>query len=108
MSGQTEPAGNGTLGTGADEDFLTRERVALGEDAAQFASAGDNAAAVEDGEDDLLGGGGGSYGGAHAGGEEITEFESSFPAMDSQNQVSLVSRLYPVSLRVASYLTIAF
>ncbi|KAL6716823.1 Clathrin light chain [Lecanora helva] len=88
-AGQTEPAGNGAAGidgSGADDDFLTRERAALGEDAAQFASAGDNAATVQDGDDDLLGGGGGDYGGAQAGGEEITEFESSFPAMDTQNQ----------------------
>ena len=67
---------------------MARERAALGEDAAQFASAGDNAATVEEADDDLLGGGGDSYGGAQAGGEEITEFESSFPAMDTQNQVS--------------------
>lgn len=71
---------------------MARERAALGEDAAQFAAAGDNTATVEDGDDDLLGGGGGSYGGAPAGGEEITEFESSFPAMDTQNQVGWVLR----------------
>ena len=66
---------------------MTRERAALGDDAAQFASANDNAATVEDGDDDLLGGG--SYSGGNAGGEEITEFESSFPAMDTRNQVGL-------------------
>jgi len=66
---------------------LSRERAALGDDAAQFASAGDNAATVEGGNDDLLGGGADSYGGAHDGGEEITEFESSYPAMNTQNQV---------------------
>lgn len=58
----------------------------LGDDAAQFASTGDNAATLEDGDDDLLGGG--SYGGGQAGGEDVTEFESSFPAVDTQNQVS--------------------
>lgn len=79
---------SGHDGAGAGDDFLSRERAALGDDAAQFASVDDNAATVEDGEDDLLGGGG-SYGGGHAGGEEITEFESSFPAMDTRNQVSL-------------------
>ena len=67
---------------------MTRERALLGDDAAQFASAGDNAATVEDGDDDLLGGGG-SYSGGNVGGEEITEFESSFPAMDTHNQVCL-------------------
>ena len=67
---------------------MTRERAALGDDAALFASANDNAATVEDGDDDLLGGGG-NYSGGNAGGEEITEFESSFPAMDMRNQVGL-------------------
>ena len=70
---------------------MTRERAALGDDAAQFASADGNAATVEDGEDDLLGGGG-SYSGGHKGGEEITEFESSFPAMDTQNEVSWIAK----------------
>lgn len=69
---------------------MSRERALLGDDAAQFASAGDNTTTVEDG-DDLLGGGG-SYGGGQAGGEEITEFESSYPAVDTQNQVSFESR----------------
>ena len=69
---------------------MTRERAALGDDAAQFASANDNAAHVEDGDDDLLGGG--SYGGGNAGAEEVTEFESSFPAMDTRNQVGLDPR----------------
>ena len=77
---------------------MTRERAALGDDAAQFASADDNAATVEDGEDDLLGGGG-SYGGGHNGGEEITEFESSFPAMDTQNEVSLIAKSLQYSFR---------
>ena len=72
---------------GAGDDFLTRERAALGDDAALFASSNDNAATVQDGDDDLLGGGG-SYSGAQAGGEEITEFESSYPAVDAHNNVS--------------------
>ena len=54
----------------------------LGDDANQFSTGNDNAAFVEDGDDDLLGGGGG-------GNEEVTEFESSFPAIDSRNEVSL-------------------
>lgn len=77
-------------GTGDDQDFLARERAALGDDAAQFASANDNAATVEDGDDDLLGGGG-DYNGNNAqlGGEEMSGFESSFPAVDSANEVDL-------------------
>ena len=72
---------------GADDDFLARERAALGDDAALFASSSDNAATVQDGEDDLLGGGG-NYNEAKQGGEEITEFESSYPAVNTQNNVS--------------------
>lgn len=45
---------------------------------------------MEDGDNDLLGGDGGNYGGLQAGGEEVKQFESSFPAMDTQNQVSHV------------------
>lgn len=90
--GQTEVQGNGTAshdGVAGDEDFLSRERAMLGDDAAQFASANDNAAAatVEDGDDDLLGGGGGSYNDAQADGDDIGQFESSFPAVDSRNEV---------------------
>lgn len=94
-SEHTEPRHNGSTETDSnilDDDFLSRERAALGDDAAQFASASDNfrgSATVEDGDDDLLGGGGGSFnGGHHAGGEEVTEFESSFPAIDTNNTVS--------------------
>ena len=68
-----------------DEDFLTRERAALGEDAAIFATPGDNTATVQDADDDLLGGG--DYGEGQAGGEDMTEFESSFPAVDTRNDV---------------------
>jgi hypothetical protein len=70
------------------EDFLTRERAALGDDATLFASGNDNAAFVEDGDDDLLGGGGGNN-------DEIHEFQSSFPAIDTRNDVcvSLISSL---------------
>ncbi|KAL9014431.1 MAG: hypothetical protein Q9173_000913 [Seirophora scorigena] len=71
--GQTEPKSNGTANDGLDgDDFLTRERALLGDDAAQFSSANDNAATVEDGDDDLLGEGGG-YDGGQGGGEEIKE-----------------------------------
>lgn len=62
------------------EDFLTRERAALGDDATLFASGNDSTAFVEDGDDDLLGGGGGNN-------EEIHEFQSSFPAIDTRNDV---------------------
>lgn len=86
---QTAPnVGNGAPSTdGAGDDFLTRERAALGDDADLFASSNDNAATVQDGDDDLLGGGDG-YNGAQQDGEEITEFKSSYPAVDTHNNVS--------------------
>lgn len=67
--------------TSAGDDFLAREKALLGDDADQFATGNDNAAFVEDGDDDLLGGGGNDN-------EEVTEFESSFPAIDIRNEVS--------------------
>ena len=78
---QTEAQGDSTF-DGGNDDFLSREKALLGDDANQFATSNDNAAFIEDGDDDLLGGGGGS-----GGNEEVTEFESSFPAIDSQNEV---------------------
>jgi len=91
-TGQTEVEGNGTAshdGISGDDDFLRRERDLLGDDAAQFASAHDNAATatVEDGDDDLLSGGGGSYNGDKVGGDDVGQFESSFPAVDHRNEV---------------------
>ncbi|KAL9029528.1 MAG: hypothetical protein Q9196_002242 [Gyalolechia fulgens] len=83
--GQTELKSNGATNGGLDgDDFLTRERALLGDDADQFVSTNNNASAVEDGEVDLLGGDG-NYDGGEAGGVEISEFESSFPAMDTRN-----------------------
>jgi len=70
---QTEAQGD-ILG----DDFLSREKALLGDDANQFSTGNDHAAFVEDGGDDLLGGGGDN--------EEVTEFESSFPAIESQNE----------------------
>jgi len=77
-SGAQTTQGDSTFEGGAD-DFLSREKALLGDDADQFTSSNDNAAFVEDGDDDLLGGGGG-------GGEEVIEFESSFPAIDTGNE----------------------
>ncbi|TVY64308.1 hypothetical protein LSUE1_G007004 [Lachnellula suecica] len=70
-----QPSGPGTSG---GDDFLAREKALLGDDADQFATGNDNAAFVEDGDEDLLGGGGSN--------EEVTEFESSFPAIDTRNE----------------------
>jgi hypothetical protein len=83
QAAKTETQGDsGFDSTTADgDDFLTREKALLGDDANQFTSGNDNAAFVTDGDDDLLGGNGG--------GEEVTEFESSFPAIDTRNEVCL-------------------
>lgn len=84
-------SGNGVDGLDSSEpsDFLARERAALGDDANLFSTPGDNTATVEDGDDDLLGGGGGDYQAAAPSGGEMGEFESSFPAIDTQNEVRL-------------------
>ncbi|KAG0647630.1 Clathrin light chain [Hyphodiscus hymeniophilus] len=73
----TEPKGESSFETAGADDFLSREKALLGDDANQFSTGNDNAAFIEDGDDDLLGGGGG---------EEVTEFESSFPAIDTRNE----------------------
>ena len=54
----------------------------MGDDADQFATGNDNAAFVDEDDEDLLGGG------DTTGGEEVIEFESSFPAIDTRNDVS--------------------
>lgn len=89
FSGQTE-VGHGQ-GAADHDDFLARERAALGEDADQFATPQDHVAAdtnVDTGNDLL-------DGGNKAAGQEISEFESSFPSMDTQaqNEVRLASCL---------------
>ncbi|KKK25528.1 hypothetical protein P175DRAFT_0497338 [Aspergillus ochraceoroseus IBT 24754] len=77
-AGQTEAIEtNGT----EESDFLARERAALGDDADQFATAQDHVADVMDNE--LLGGAEEIQAGAIP---EISGFESSFPAIDTQNE----------------------
>lgn len=57
----------------------------------RFASANDNTATVEEDDDgDLLGGGGAEYqNGGGVDGDEMLDFESSFPAVDMRNNVRL-------------------
>lgn len=75
-----ESTGNG--------DFLARERAALGEDADMFSANDTRQTTVEDGDDDLLGGDfGGSAPQQSAGQEDLDDFESSFPAVDTTNDV---------------------
>lgn len=73
--GQTEVVDNSGAG---QDDFLARERAALGEDADQFATPQDHAA---DGNDDLLGGEN-----VDTPAEDMGGFESSFPSMETQTQ----------------------
>jgi hypothetical protein len=75
-------------------DFLERERAALGEDADLFSAndAPKQSATVEDGgDDDLLGGDDFSAPQQPSSGpnnnNDIGDFESSFPAIESQNEV---------------------
>lgn len=92
MLGQTESRPtNGDIN--AQDDFLSRERALLGDDAAQFASPHDNAPTVEDDNNDLLGGDG-NYDMPTTGNEELTGFESSFPAVDTQNNVRQTLAIY--------------
>ncbi|CBF86080.1 hypothetical protein AN2050.2 [Aspergillus nidulans FGSC A4] len=69
--------------SGTDEnDFLARERALLGDDADQFATAQD-VTSTDVNNDELLGGPEEAQAGA---GPEISGFESSFPAIDTQNE----------------------
>jgi hypothetical protein len=90
FTGHTQARGPSTdfdlVGDSNDtDDFLSRERALLGDDADQFASENDKLATVEDGDDDLLGG---DFSQAHVGGQQMDGFESSFPAIDTSNDVS--------------------
>jgi Clathrin light chain len=84
----TEPTGTAS----GEGSFLDRERAALGEDADQFATAQDRAttsATVQDGDDDLLGGDDDFGAPQHAAAttQEDLDFETSYPAIDTQNEV---------------------
>jgi hypothetical protein len=74
-------------GDGTEQNFLDRERAALGDDADLFATPADKIATVEEGEDDLLGGDFSAPTGGTQG-EEDLDFASSFPAIDNRNEVS--------------------
>ena len=101
LAGQTEARGDAAdfdIGGGDNDasNFLDRERALLGDDADQFASENDRAATVEDGDDDLLGG---DFSQANVGGQEMSGFESSFPAIDTTNDVSTPASLAKAWLR---------
>ncbi|PLN81089.1 clathrin light chain [Aspergillus taichungensis] len=79
-AGQTEVVETNTAED--NDDFLARERAALGEDAEQFATSHDHVADVKDDNDNLLGG----AEDASPVAAEVSGFESSFPAIDTQNE----------------------
>lgn len=81
---QSQPKGDSGFETAGADDFLSREKALLGDDADQFATGNDNAAFVDNDDEDLIGGGGAN------GGEEVIEFESSFPAIDTRNDVEFI------------------
>ncbi|KAI1003921.1 hypothetical protein K3495_g4287 [Podosphaera aphanis] len=64
------------------DDFLSREKAVLGDDADQFTTGNDNAAFLVDGSDDLIGTGTGAYEES----EEVSRIESSFPAIFTENE----------------------
>lgn len=86
-----------------------RERALLGEDAELFASTQPGAATVEDGDGDLLGGDDGDFISAPAadsavgaGNDDLNEFESSFPAIDTQNDVCTPPSNFTLCLLLSS------
>ena len=93
--GHSDTSRNGVIDSpsgSADDDFLTRERALLGDDADQFASANDHSTSgpIEDDEEDLLGGG--SYGNTQTKGPDVKRFESSFPEVEeTRNEVNIPS-----------------
>ena len=72
--------------------FLDRERAILGDDADLFSSGDQQTARVEDGDNDLLGGDFSEVQQPSEGVEadELDGFESSFPAIDTRNEVCLI------------------
>jgi hypothetical protein len=72
----------------AGGSLAERERALLGDDADLFASGNEQTATVEDDDNDLLGGDFSDvqapFGGAD---DELSGFESSFPAIDTRNEV---------------------
>lgn len=93
-TGQTEAKGDPDFEniSSGDADFLAREKAALGDDADLFAT--DNTqlnssgpVQNDDNEDDDLLGGGDSAAGNDLGGDGISQFQSSFPAIDTNNPV---------------------
>jgi hypothetical protein len=73
---------------------LARERAALGDDADLFATPHDHAVIVEDAGEDLLGGDDKIQ--TLVASEEISGFTSSFPPIESRNEVRGHSPFFPL------------
>lgn len=89
-TGQTETkGGDGALDLIDDhDDFLSRERAALGEDANQFSTPQNNipSVSVQNGHADLLGDDDDSPQ-RNGHNEDMNQFHSSFPSIDPRNEV---------------------
>ncbi|PYH34484.1 clathrin light chain CLC1 [Aspergillus neoniger CBS 115656] len=83
-AGQTEVVE--TNGASDENDFLARERAMLGDDAEQFATPQDHVADDINNDDDLLEGADAAPSAGGVEPQEISGFESSFPALDTQNE----------------------
>ena len=76
---------NGDYTTGGD--LLSRERATLGDEAAaQFASGEDHSTVIDNNQGDLLGGS--SDGGFQSHDDDFSRAQSSFPNLDTGNDVS--------------------
>ncbi|KAF1343995.1 clathrin light chain [Delphinella strobiligena] len=89
-AGQTEVKGEANfdgLESADTSDFLSRERAMLGDDADQFSTPADHSATLQDGgDDDLLGGDFQDAQPALSSNNDMGDFESSFPAIDTSNE----------------------
>lgn len=83
QTGHEDKGDNNKNSSGADLDFLSRERELLGDNAAEFATPNDTmaSATVDDGIDDFFISGGNQQ--ASSSGNEFFAFESSFPSIDA-------------------------
>lgn len=82
QTGHEDKSDKNKNSSGADLDFLSRERELLGDNAAEFATPNDTmaSATVDDGIDDFFIGGGNQQ---SSSGNEFFAFESSFPSIDA-------------------------
>lgn len=84
---QIEVPGVSSFGTASENDFLSREKALLGDDANLFTTQDDSVAFMPEGDDNLLGGKDLISESGAGGDEELSAFESSFPAIDVRNNV---------------------